>query len=191
MATFDNHLENPPFVGARTGLSGYGTVSDRNYLLHAGSKAALLVFNLGDSSLAENEVVWAIRSAQDAKRRGDLPNLPEYAVVAASYRNAVNYGDPDPPGCRVYNHPDHHMVHRAVWFTDFGVTGPQWGATAMCNSAFGRTDTVDFDTHDFAFRQDSRNLGAYQRSYGWLRGGYWPYYNATDNRRRQRHWQRF
>lgn len=196
MAQLDSALEDPPYIGPRTGVSGYGTVSDRGYLLHAGSKAALLIFNLGDSSLQENEVVWALRSAQQARQNGDLPSLPEYAVIAASYSNFVTYGDPrypPPPGCGKYEHLDHRAVHTAVYNTDFGTAGPQWGATALCDPDPGRTSKIDLGTHDHAFEKypSSTNLGVWQRQYGWLFGGYPGYYTFTDRYLQQRHWQRF
>lgn len=191
MAAVDPYIENPPSVGPRTGLSGYGTVSDRSYLLHAGSKAALLVFNLGDGSLQENEVVWAVRSAQEAKAVGDLPNLPDYAVIGASYRNNIDYGGKS--GCRHYEHPDHYAVHRAVWNTNFGTSGPQWGATALCDPDQGRTDTLPSSIHNHAFKKypSKTNIGAYQRSYGWLGVGYWGYYHFVNTNLQQRHWQRY
>lgn len=191
MAAVDPYIQNPPFVGGRTGVSGHGTISDRKYLLHAGSKVALLVFNLGDGSLAENEVVWACRSAQQAKAAGDLPNLPDYAVIGASYRNAVDYGGVD--GCRKYNHADHYAVHLAVWNTNFGTNGPQWGATAHCDPDPGRTDAIPPSIHDYAFKKSpsGTNIGAYQRSYGWMKGGYWGYYHHVNRSLQQRHWQRY
>lgn len=191
MAELDPYIENPAYVGTRTGVSGHGRVSDRDYLLHAGDKAALLVFDLGDGDLRENEAVWAVRSAQQAKAAGDLPDLPDYSVISASYRNAVRYEAAD--GCRYYDHPDHRAVHRAVWNTDFGTSGRQWGATAHCNSDRGRTDAIPQFIHEHAFKKEpnANNIGAYQQSYGWLANGYWDYYHHINTKLEQRHWTRF
>lgn len=191
MAEVDPYIEDPPYVGERTGISDHGTISDRDYALYAGSKVALLIFNLGDGDLEQNEVEWACMSAQEAKADGDLPDLPENAVIGACYHNAVDYGKQD--GCRYYDHPDHHAVHLAVWNTNFGVSGHQWAATAHCDPEVGRTDEIPRSIHDHAFERNpnERKIGVYQRAYGWMHAEYWDYHHHVNKKLEQRHWQRF
>lgn len=54
-ATLEDPISNPQINKIKRGLNGFGVVSDRDYLLFAGSRCALLYFNLGDGTLTDNE----------------------------------------------------------------------------------------------------------------------------------------
>ncbi|WP_370328380.1 hypothetical protein [Euzebya sp.] len=198
MASIDSTLEdpvlNPQRQGPRTGVSGFGTISDRNYLLYAGSKCAFLFFNLGDGSLTTDEVNWAIASARAARSAGDLPNKPEYAVIAASY---YWEGTANSNGSRLYPHVDHKTVNQAIYnkINGYWSGGRRWGATAFNDSRASRTDSITASHHEYAFVRSpsASSIGAFQKYYGWLEG-YWEFgrwIKESPNRvYQQKHWQK-
>lgn len=188
-STLEDPVRNPQVSGPRAGVAGFGTIDDRNYLLYAGSKCALLIFDLDDGDLQENEVQWAIESARAARSRGDLPQLPEYAVIAASY-----YWTGGGLGCRNYAHGDHFAVHQAIRNKAGGYFRPgwRWGATAVCGTRTGRTSRIDAATHEYAFvrNQSASSIGVFQKYYGWLYG-VWPFHHYVHEPSSRVYEQRF
>jgi hypothetical protein len=205
MADIDPTLSKPGFRGTYSagGLAGSRapsrvdngrTIESRTFRVWADSKSARVAFDLGDGDLTPEEVTWAIQTVR--ARRGSLfPRLPEYGVIAASYRNTD-------PRCPVYDHTDHRAVHVAVFRTDQGTPGPQWGRTCIHDpdvARGGRVNEVDEDIFQFAMGvsapaidpsryPNARRTGAFQVHYGWLQGSYWP---IAWRDRRQAFWRRF
>lgn len=211
MATMDRELPRAP--GLRGTFTGDGlagsrapsrsdegrVVESRSFRVWANEKGARVAFDLGDGDLTPEEVTWAIQTVR--KNRGSLfPKLPEYGVIAASYRNAD-------PRCEIYDHPDHRAVHVAVFRTDQGTPGPQWGRTCIHDPdvAGGRINEIDADVYEFLMGvdapaidptryPDARRTGAFQVHYGWLAGQYWPGGDREGTShwsRKQAFWRRF
>jgi LmbE family N-acetylglucosaminyl deacetylase len=210
MADGDAALSKPAFLGTfdvpgDAGPAPPARVDDGavyqspTFQVWADAVSARVAFDLGDGDLTAEEVTWAIQAVR-ARRASLFPIENEYAVIGASYRNAV----PD-IGCDVYDHPDHRAVHQALWSTDQGVPGPQWGRTCVNDpdvvATGGRIDVVDEDTFQRAMAVDApegdpakypgaRRVGAFQVHYGWLTGTFWAY-RGDEEDRRQAFWRRF
>ena len=157
----------------------------------------------GDGRLTASAVTRAIQAVRG--RRGQLcPLTREYGVIGASYSNTRR-----DPGCDVYEHADHRAVHVALWSTNQGTPGPQWGRTCVndpdVRATGGRVEDVDADTYRHAMAVDApawdpvrypnaRRLGAFQVHYGWLRPAFWEATGRagrTQFDRRQAFWKRF
>lgn len=173
----------------------------QNFELFVGFKTARVIFDLGDGTLTPEAVTAALQEARTL-RRVHLPVHEEGDVVAASYWNR------DDPGSLVYLHRDHRAVHEALWATDQGLPGPQWGRTSHGDpdaATQGTTATVDADIYDAAMavdpppadpivNPDALRTGAFQRCYAWLVDAYWPAGErdeATLFSRTQTFWARF
>lgn len=196
----DSYLANPTvgaqISGARSGVSGYGTVSNRGYLLYAHSKCAALFFDLGDGTLEENEVLWALASARAARAAGELPNLPEYAIICGAYywTDAANS---NVNGSRYYYHRDHASVSKAIYNNAIIPGAYRWGATADLDTRPGRTDPISRYVHERAFVRNpsGASIGVLQREYGWLSDpSYWAFghfiKDGGGTTYTQRFWQR-
>jgi hypothetical protein len=155
MAALDATLDSPPFFQ-------HLVVDGRGFDVFIGTRTARVVFDLGDGSLTEDDVGWALRTVR-ANVRGFLPVTQEYGAIGAAYFNADNPGP-------IYTHPDHRAVHRALWDTDFGLPGPQWGRTTDSDPDVARTSEVTPETYRQAMEVGAggQRLGAVQQVYGWL-----------------------
>lgn len=178
------------------------TEGGRSFRVWADGKSARVAFDLGDGNLTASEVTWAIQAVRS--RRAQLfPLTKEYGVIAASYSNLRR-----DIGCEVYDHPDHRAVHAAIWSTNQGTPGPQWGRTCVndpdVRGTGGRIEEIDSDTFsaalgvdapswDPARYPDARRRGAFQVHYGWLRPAYWESGRGgtTQMDKRQAFWRRF
>lgn len=154
MARADSSLSsNPPHRGS----------FDEGFEVWADDKSARVAFDLGDGELTSEKVTWAIQAVRS--RRSQLfPNLPEYGVIGSAYHN------PSENRCVFNDHPDHHAVVDALFHTDQGTAGPQWGRTCRFDPNVTRIDRVDDDTYANAMYVDAhgRRFGFFQRAYGWL-----------------------
>lgn len=140
--------------------------SDR-YTIRVGQNAAIVFFDLGDGNLSRCEVEWAVSQVRALRGTDWLPALPEWSLVGASFYND-SY-----PNCVSYAHPDHRAVHEALWNTNFGTRGPQYGRTCRSDPDSGRVDYVD--QYGMLDTSGSTRVGAAQVYYGWLRGDApWP-----------------
>jgi len=197
MAASDPHLASPVSLGTLPSHVG-------SFDLRVGASTARAVFDLGDGQLTPEAVTGAIQAVRNVRERFEVAT--EHAVIGAAYYNAQY------PDAVVYTHPDHRAVHVALWGTDQGTPGPQWGRTAHTDpdaAARGRTDIIDAATYGTAMSVDpppvdpatnptAMRTGAVQRWYGWLAfeiGGYWPgdtgsTMSAPFNRS-QTFWERF
>ncbi|MBW2524675.1 MAG: hypothetical protein JRI23_10890 [Deltaproteobacteria bacterium] len=160
----------------------------RGYDLWLGPGSARVAFDLGDGDLTADEVAWALEAARAL--RVELPVQAEHDIVGASYRNAVAAHGV------VYDHPDHHAVHTALWEVDFGLPGPQLAATALGDPDGTITALVSLSTHDAAWGLGANDYreGAAQVAYGWLASGYWTACTASCGClfcSEQRYWSRF
>ena len=175
-------------------------IESRSFRVYADESSARVVFDLGDGDLTPAEVTWAIQSVR-ARRRQLFPRLKEYGVLAASYRNVD-------PRCLVYDHPDHRAVHVAVYNTDQGTRGPQWGRTCLYDpdvAAGGRVEEMAPDVFEYALGVEARSIdparypnavrtGVFQVHYGWLIGDYWAAHGdgaETFGDRKQAFWARY
>lgn len=119
-----------------------------SYELYVGVSSARMVFDFGDCDLTALEVGAAIRQARANTAAGLFPLTTEYGVIGAAYYNSN-------PACSVYTHPDHLAVHTALWNTDFGLPGPQWGRTSQCDTDPHRDDTLPYNTYLSLFEASS------------------------------------
>lgn len=196
MAERDNTLSKAPrFRGTFSATAG-------SFRVWADSKSARVVFDLGDGNLSSAEVTAAIQAVR-SQRSQLFPLTKEYGVIAGSYSNIDRTN-----GCDHYDHSDHRSVHVAIYSTDQGTPGPQWGRTCINDPdvrANGRIEEVDSDTYAHAMGVDApswdpnrypnaRRLGAFQVHYGWLRSAYWEgtgRSGTTQFDKRQAFWRRF
>lgn len=151
----------------------------KGYDLWVGERSARMVFDLGDGDLSPDEVTWALQTARRIRAQR-FPVTAEDDIVGGSYyvsAAAAAAGQ----GAK-YDHPDHHSVHVALWNTDQGVPGPQWGRTGDLDPDRA-PDGVWFMSpaaFEAAIRLDgagpsAQRIGAFQVAYGWLWEGAWPY----------------
>lgn len=172
--------------------AGVGRVPATEFQLAVGARTARALFDLGDGDLTAEEVTWAIQAVRAVRDR--FPVSAEDDVVGAAYRNA---GYPD---AVVYDHPDHRAVHQALYGTDQGTPGPQWGRTVATDPERAESLSVP----DALYCQvlcvspyNSRGawrVGALQWAYGWLADDYWsadPAKGSSVFSRSQDFWQRF
>ncbi|MGH9181474.1 MAG: hypothetical protein ACRDY5_07145 [Acidimicrobiales bacterium] len=169
--------------------------------LFVGHRTARVIFDLGDGRLTPEAVTAALQAVRELKRV-HLPVHTERDVVAAGYWNR------DDPASIHYVHRDHRAVHEALWTTDQGLPGPQWGRTSHGDpdaATRGRTAAVDPDIYEAAMAVDpppadpavnplAHRRGAFQCCYAWLQDGYWPGGERDDSTifsRAQTFWARF
>lgn len=191
MADVDDSLDRPVSIPSPS----------ENFQLFVGARTARVVFDLGDGTLTPQAVSDALQEAR-LLRRVHLPVHDEGDVVAAGYWNR------DDPASMYYVHPDHRAVHEALWHTDQGLPGPQWGRTSHGDpdaAARGRTDVVAADIYraamgvepppaDPALNPGAWRRGAFQHCYAWLQDAYWPAGErdgSTLFSRTQTFWARF
>ena len=152
-----------------------------------GERSARIVFDLGDGDLTKEEVIWAVRTVQRTRRLFPIQN--EDDVVAAGYANKNPlFGLP-------YMHGDHLAIHHAIFETDLGLPGPQWGRTSFGDPDAALTLDVSGYAYDAMFHVDGeRRVGAHTVAYGWLAS---PYYRGCENgyacpfSHHQKFWRRF
>jgi hypothetical protein len=154
-----------------TRTDGGRTVAANYFDLWVGPLSARVVFDLGDAQLTAQKVTWAIQSVRRMRKR--LPVRDEDDVVGSAYYN------PGFAGSVPYSHPDHFAVQRALFQTDQGTPGPQWGRTVPGDPNRRRRAFVDNATYcavmctnplpiDPWGNASAIRTGAYQRVYGWL-----------------------
>lgn len=159
MAEIDSRLDSPALVGTVEGFE-----------LRVGEQSARAVFDGGDGRLSPLFVTDALQTVR--RHRDRFPVQREYGVIGAAYYND-RY-----PGAWRYTHPDHLAVHRALFDTDQGLPGPQWGLTAHSDPdaapPHGRIGQTSPDVFAAAMSvaPDGQRTGIFQRAYGWL--GFWP-----------------
>lgn len=159
----------------------------RDFEVWVGERSARVVFDLGDGDLSKEEVEWAIHTVQ--RRRDLFPIQEEDDIVAAGYANKNPlFGLP-------YAHGDHLAIHHAIYETDFGTPGPQWGRTALGDPDAAVTLWVSGYAFDAMFHVDgNRRVGAHAVAYGWLAD---PYYEGCERAlsspfsHEQKFWRRF
>ncbi len=130
--------------------------------------------------------------------RAQLPSLPEENIIGASYYNTLT-------SCFEYKHGDHLSVHKALFNTDQGVPGVQWGATCRFDPDVRRTGTITNAIYDANMTPKTNNpdgnpgatrSGHFQKMYGWLSFPSTHYFaSGTDNSvlfsQSQAFWQRY
>lgn len=185
-------IGNNVYTRAAVGLSasepGYNcSASSVSFSIRPGLNSALVFFDLGDGDLTKCEVEWALSQVRRLRLNGWLPNLPEHAILGGSFYNA-SYEN-----CYMYTHPDHRAVHEAVWQTDFGTAGAQFGRTCRSDPDQVRVDYVDQYTQLMGLSGETR-VGAAQVYYGWLWAGAWDVSAHDDGAfapANQAFWSRF
>ncbi|MGH8903132.1 MAG: hypothetical protein ACRDYA_16040 [Egibacteraceae bacterium] len=161
MAGVDPYLSyNPPYKGS------FGRA--RAFKVWADDKSARISFDLGDGDLTPEKVTSAIQAVR-SERSKLFPTLPEYGVIGSAYLN------PSDSRCVFNDHPDHRAVAVALFRTDQGTPGPQWGRTCRHDPDVSQIARVDNDTYHHAMYVDARGFrhGFFQRAYGWL-SDVWP-----------------
>lgn len=160
--------------------------------LRVGARTARAVFDLGDGTLTPDRVTAAIQAVRAARDR--FPVTAEDDVVGAAYRNG-HY-----PDAALYDHPDHRAVHEALYGTDQGTPGPQWGRTVPTDPERAATLAVPDALYCQVLCVSPYNskgawrTGALQWAYGWLADDYWsadPAAGSSVFARTQDFWQRF
>lgn len=171
--------------------------------LFVGDRTARVVFDLGDGRLTADAVTFALQEVRDVRRRA-FPVWREGGAVGSAYWNR------DHAGSHLYTHADHRAVHEALWHTDQGLPGPQWGRTSRFDpdagaALDGRTAAIDADLYSRFMRvrplpadprvnPRSRRTGLFQHCYAWLQEDYWPAGEHDDVgvfSRSQTFWARF
>ena len=182
LAAVDGSLGSPGYVGRFVVPARHGqfsptrtedgqTVAANYFDVWVGALSARVVFDLGDAQLTAQKVTWAIQSVR--RMRGRLPVHTEDDIVGSAYYN------PGFTGSVPYGHPDHYAVQLALFETDQGTPGPQWGRTVPGDPNLRRRAFVDTATYCAVMCTDPLPIdpygspvairtGAYQRVYGWL-----------------------
>lgn len=185
MVAVDPHLDVPERIGDIGGSEVF-----------VGDLSARVVFDGGDGRLTPDFVTAALAHTRQL-RLAHFPVRAEHRVVGAAYRNAATAGS------LIYDHPDHRAVHLALWNTDFGLPGSQWGRTARGDEDAvppgGRTESVTPELYEWATAVEpgGRRTGLLQVVYGWLAYDADGKWNAgeTDETtifsRSQTFWRRF
>jgi len=153
----------------------------------AGPHSARVVFDLGDGDLTKEEVVWAVRTVQRHKHLFAVQR--EDDIVAAGYANGNPlFGLP-------YLHGDHKAIHEALFHTDLGLPGPQWGRTSFGDPDAVLNLNVSPALYNDVFRvEGDKRVGPHTVAYGWLAD---PYYRGCEKgytcvfSRNQKFWRRF
>ena len=159
IAEIDSSLDSPAFVGQ---VAGFG--------LWVGERSARVIFDGGDGRLSPQSVTDALQAVRANRDR--FPVQREDGVIGAAYYNS-HY-----PGAWRYAHPDHLAVHRALFDTDQGLPGRQWGLTAHSDPdaapPHGRTGQTrpDIFAAAMSVAPAGQRTGLFQQAYGWL--GFWP-----------------
>ena len=166
--------------------------SDRTADVWTSARGVVVWFNLGDSDLTEDEVVWAIKTVRDNPIDFGINDsrLNRY-LLGASYWNG-SHAD-----CYIYDDADHFAVHQALWNTDFDI-GLQMAPTCASDPAVQRTEEVSLAHFNDAFGvSGSERIGEHVVHYGWLYGyspGYWEGDYTGQNEvfhRHQTFWARY
>jgi hypothetical protein len=197
-----SHLGTVSYVGHFTGEIQTGDTSptrcdsmtptenchpSQEFDVWVGPRSARVVFDLGDGDVRPEEVIWAVRTVQ--RHLNLFPIQTEDDVVAAGYANKVIFwGLP-------YTHPDHEAIHEAIFKTDLGTPGPQWGRTSAGDPDSVLSLAISGFAYNAMFEVDGdRRVGAHTVAYGWLAT---PYYEgcelgfACPFSHKQNFWKRF
>jgi LmbE family N-acetylglucosaminyl deacetylase len=182
-----------------------------------GGSATRIIFMFPDSGpkasqslMSLDQVVWALRAIIANKAILQIPTDFADFTAVAPYRNID-------PRCYVYDHPDHRVLHHALFTVDVSqggstpgfVVGPQgasfWnqrGATCDFDKDVRLVLTVPLTKWQEILQVDpttKMRLGSAQRYYGWLdwnsSGWPWKCDVPSDRRclftRKQYFWSRF
>lgn len=193
-AFLDAMAERDPQLDKAPGYVGELAGGPSPLRLWVGPNSARVVFDGGDGKLTPQFVTAAIQRTREL-RFTHFPVQKEYAVIGASYLNSSYAGVP-------YVHVDHRAVHVALWSTDQGVPGPQWGRTPATDpdvaATGGRTNHITPATYQTAMALDpttGRRIGVLQAAYGWLGPAEGWALGETDATvffsRQQSFWRRF
>lgn len=193
-AFLDAMAERDPQLDKAPGYVGELAGGPSPLRLWVGPNSARVVFDGGDGKLTPQFVTAAIQRTREL-RFTHFPVQKEYAVIGASYFNSSYAGVP-------YVHADHRAVHVALWSTDQGVPGPQWGRTPATDpdvaATGGRTNHITPATYQTAMALDpttGQRIGVLQAAYGWLGPAEGWALGETDATvffsRQQSFWRRF
>lgn len=139
----------------------------------------LVFFDLGDQDVTKEEVQWAVQKVRLNRAAFGIPtNLGEYNAVGA-YSHIGSSAN-----CPSYPHNDHRAVHDALWQYDI-FSAPQHGNTCAGDPDLDSGRTKSLTSSEFASILEgstTTRVGTFQRRYGWLLEGHWPYVNTTAER---------
>jgi hypothetical protein len=138
--------DDPPADGTSNSGSctSYGDADNVRVYNGTNGPTTLLFFNLGDGDVTEDEVVWAIRRVNENKFLFGIPDLTLWNMYG-------NFSNMSYSSCTGYTYEDHKKVHNALWNTDFGVVGNQYGATCSTDPDDSVTRSVPSGTWVDAF----------------------------------------
>lgn len=168
MAPADGYLGLPSSVS-------YGSKPDGSYpfKVTAGDSSARIEFDAQDGALTAKLVADMMQVARREAVPGRLPALPEWDIIVASYSNASGNA------AQTYANADHQALHAAVFATDFGLPGRQYGRTSSADPRRDLVVALPTDIYENAMGIDyatCQRTGSLQRTYGWLAFG-----NGGDN----------
>lgn len=166
------------------------TVNAQTAIWYVGATSARVEFDLGDGNVTDDEILWALAYAR-SKIGTYLPDLPEYAVVGATYSNVQSAYS----ACVENSERDHRAVHEAIYANRIipqdGLVHPQYAATCgygtsvSTSHATAGTDPEVNRINDVGYSYYHLNMdpgGLFQNRFGWLSNGDWPSgAYATDN----------
>jgi hypothetical protein len=143
-----------------------------DFSLRVGVDSARAVFDLGDGDLEAYEVAWALETVRAERSR--LPVTAEGDAVGAAFSNPAGLED-----CVAYPHPDHAAVVDALWETDFGLPGAQYGRVCATDPRAAVVEAVPAELHEAVWgvdpppvdphaNPDATRTGVAQEVYGWL-----------------------
>ena len=159
--------------------NGNNGTSPTGWTLRVGPKSARAEFDLGDGNLTDAEVKWAIAAVR-AQRGINIPSLPEYAIIGASYSNLYN------GAAWQYKHHDHRAVSETLYNGGFGIN--TLGATYLSDpdanafysypysggNGIPAGNGTNTDRRVTSYYSDmsgnTSSGGAFQKSFGWLTG---------------------
>ena len=150
----------------------------------------------GDEVQQSQEVAWALETFLDNQEDFSMPDFRDgsgdpvaHNIIAAAYYTAPTSRcatDPDPEAPKVDG--DHQAVQRAAWRTPLrdpdGTKQVRYRAAPVCadhpyltdsDSGNSRVDVVSAGDWATLLAGDSRAQSPYQRRFGWLQHGLWPY----------------
>jgi hypothetical protein len=140
--------------------------------LRVGVDSARAVFDLGDGDLGPDEVAWALTAVRAERER--FPVTAEGGAVGAAFSNPAGL-----EACVAYPHPDHAAVIDALWETDFGLPGAQYGRVCATDPRAEIVEAVPEALHTAVWGVDpppvdphanpnATRTGVAQTVYGWL-----------------------